>query len=140
MISSRISSSLGFETGRLDCIRWKCSAISSSMLLISVVSGSGARDNTSGSTNSLPGLYSSVQSYFYILSRILCSLGGAVVKGFFTVISLLLFLSIRVLVESLQAELNCQEFLEHILIRPQLKILMRKPRDNCLAVTPRRSL
>ena len=40
-MASLISSSLGFETGRLEVSKWMCSAISSSMLPYAV-SGSGA--------------------------------------------------------------------------------------------------
>ena len=58
-VASLTSSSSGFETGRLDVSKWTCSAISSFMLPY-VVSGSGALESMSGSTNSFPGLYSKV--------------------------------------------------------------------------------
>ena len=58
-MASLICSSLGFETGRLEASKWTCSAISSSMLP-HAVSGSGALESMSGSTNSFPGLYSKV--------------------------------------------------------------------------------
>ena len=58
-VASLISFSLGFETGRLEVSKWTCSAISSSMLPYAV-SGSGALESISGSTNSFPGLYSKV--------------------------------------------------------------------------------
>ena len=87
-VSSRFSSSLGFASGRLDCIRWPWSAFFPlPSCYHSVVSGIDAQDSMSGSNNSLPAYILVCSRTFCILSRILYSLGGTVDKAFFRVFS-----------------------------------------------------
>ena len=139
-VSSRFSSSLGFASGRLDCIRWPWSAFFPLPCCYhSVVSGIDSQDSMSGSNNSLPA-YILVCSRtfafwaeFFIVWVVLSIRASS--EFFLGVCDLILrALSFRTCIGWTAAgwtQLPRVPFLSvHFLIQPQVKILMRKPRDN----------
>jgi len=138
-VSSRFSSSSGFETGRLDCIRWACSAFFPLPCCYLLFQEAMHR-------TACLGVITPFRAYILVCSRtfafsaeffvvwVVLSIRASL-EFFLGVCDLILrALSFRTCIGWTAAgwtQLPRVPFLSgHFLIRPQLKILMRKPHDN----------